>query len=597
MNKLVILHAAAPGAWESSLLALTHFLGVEASYVCVTADGLLSGLAGVKAVAMSADTLGALEGRAELWAAFGEMAGVFVYGYRSEKSHAALLNRLPGLVGAAIEPLRHATTCSFPRASRPFARQLAGCDFEREPRPADCAFRLGNGAGLETLMTLGGEPALVRATQRGATWFHWTAVDEIASPGTRLGEAALTRWCDRLVPPMLFLRAVFPGASWENPVKTARVVIDDPLLEPSYGFLKYQDLFDSMARLRYGTTTAFIPWNFQRTSQKAARWFAENHPAHSICVHGCDHTNNEFGVTDENLLGQKTQAALARMAEHEQRTGLPWDRVMVFPQGKFSTVAMRALRRAGVLAVVNSNRNATDRAGEDTLLGDELWPATNRYSGVPIFARRCPSRLSTFALDLFLGKPAHVMAHHDWFAQGCAELERCVRFLQEAEPGLSWPSLAESLPRQHLRREGGDGKCHVRFFTAKFAFENPDARARSFLFTRPEPDEGRVGSVTVEGRDVSFVPRDGFIEFECELGPREKISIQLNDAAPAVRAAWTPGLKYRAAVHARRLLSEFRDNHLVRYPALLRRANQGVRHLKWSADAEREGGAQPNPSA
>lgn len=596
---MTILHAEGIGAWEESLCSLANFMGVPAVHLRLAeagsgAEEFLRVLSKAGAVAMSAETLAAIEKLGLVPADFARLGdsplkGVLVYGYRASAHHAELAKRWSDGAVRAMEPLQGATRCSFPGTGKAHARQLAGCEFNRAPATADCCFDVVAGSNVETLMELAARPVFIRTNRCGAPWFHWAGGDSIADPNESIHEDTLMRRCERLVPPIMFLRAAFPNACWENPVRTARVIIDDPLLRESYGFLNYHDLFKSQARLRYGVTTAFIPWNYRRTSRKAARVFSEHHPSHSICVHGCDHSNNEFGVTDENLLDRKSQASVARMENHERQTGIPWDRVMVFPQGKFTTVAMRAVRHAGFLAVVNSTRIAANHNGSDSSLGEELLPATNRYAGLPIFARRDPTQMTAYALDLFLGKPVHVVEHHDWFAKGCDDLEECVRFLKKIEPALAWPSLAESLPRQHLRRQGGDGKCHVRFFTSQFEFESPDSRARSFLFTRPEPEECRVKSVRVGGAEVPFTHRDGFVEFECELGPKQRVSMRLHDSAPN-ESAWTPGLKYRAMIHVRRKLSEFRDNHLVKHPALLRSAIQGVRRLKWSTDGRHPNG-------
>jgi len=595
MSNLAILHTDELGDWESSLFALASFLGIDARYVCVTTPGfgaeqLRMELAGAKAVAMSAATLCVLEDRDLSRDAFEKpggngLAGLLIYGYQPDNRHEALANRLTGLAVSSIEPIREAGRCSFPRASRAHARQLAGCDFEREPSPADCSFRLETGPGVETLMEVSGKPVFIRTTRTSAPWFHWTAVDAIANPGASSQEDALPRRCDRLVPPIMFLRAVFPDSCWENPVKIARVIIDDPLLERTYGYLRYDDLVDSLAKLRYGVTTAFIPWNYRRTTRRAAGFFAAHVAAHSICVHGCDHTNNEFGVTDENMLRQKAVVALDRMEQHRERTGIACDAVMVFPQGRFSSAAMRALRQAGFLAVVNSTRQPTDSSANGSLLGEELLPATNRHSGLPIFTRRYPKELSVYALDLFLGKPAFIVEHHQWFAQGCQELERCVQFLKEVEPELSWPPLSDGLQRQHLRRRGNDGSRQIRFFTPNFEFENPDSIAGSFVFTKTEPEPCLLKNVTVDGECVPFVYNHGLVTFQIELRAQQKVVISLNDARPAVSKTWIPSLEYRAKVGLRRVLSEVRDNHLVKHPGLLAAARRILRKMKWSSEA------------
>ena len=46
--------------------------------------------------------------------------------------------------------------------------------------------------------------------------------------------------------------------------------------------------------------------------------------------------------------------ALERMHRLRQRTGLNYDRVMVFPRGEFSAAAMLALRGSAVVAAVNT---------------------------------------------------------------------------------------------------------------------------------------------------------------------------------------------------------------------------------------------------
>ena len=604
MTRLAILHSDDLTRGESSLFELASVLGVDAEYVCVTrpdfpGDELLKHLLAARAIAMSAATLCALEDRNLLWGLFDKLGlnpslGFFIYGYQPDRRHVALLRRLTQSAIAGIESVRNGIRCSFPTLSRAHTRQLAGCDFEREPSPADCCFRLESGPGVQTLMEVAGNPALVLMSRGNTQWFHWAAVDAIAHPSARIGEGSLSRRCDRFVPPIIFLRALLPDCCWENPVKTARLTIDDPLLQRNYGFLDYEHLADSLTSLGYGATTAFIPWNYRRTTLSNARFFSQLVPAHSICVHGCDHTNNEFGVADEHLLEQKALLALERMEIHHQRTGIPYDPVMVFPQGKFSIGAIRALRLAGFLAVVNSTRIPTDSPEGSLTLAEELLPATNCLFGLPIFTRRYPKQLSSYALDLFLGKPAHIVEHHDWFARGCSELEYCVRFLKEVEPDLTWPSLGEGLERHHLRRRGTDGSCKVQFFTPTFEFANPQSEACSFDFSKAEPEPGLVEDVTVDGKSVQFGHENGLIMFRHELRPLQRLMVRLRPARQPDTKAWAPSFKYRAQVRLRRAVSELRDNHLAKHPALLRAAKYVVRSLKLSSDAKSGGGTRKN---
>ena len=197
-----------------------------------------------------------------------------IFGYRQTERHSALAKRWSNGAVRRVTERSGADRYSFPRASVAQTRQLAGCEFEREPRGADCSFDLEAGVGGESIMELAGRPAFVRSASSGIWWFHWAGGESMDSPKTKVREETVPQRSDRFVPAIIFLRAAFPGACWENPCKTARIIIDDPLLTRSYGFLNYDQLFKSLVSLRYGLTTAFIPSNYLRTSRKAARAFA-----------------------------------------------------------------------------------------------------------------------------------------------------------------------------------------------------------------------------------------------------------------------------------------------------------------------------------
>src|SRR5690242_8428366 len=115
-----------------------------------------------------------------------------------------------------------------------------------------------------------------------------------------------------------------------------------------------------MEKRKFSTSIAFIPWNFKRSDRSVAELFAANPGSLSLCVHGCDHTRGEFGGNDCDTLESKSRQALARMRMHRTRSGLGFDEVMVFPQGIFSTAAMKALKRSGFLAAVNSTAYPVD---------------------------------------------------------------------------------------------------------------------------------------------------------------------------------------------------------------------------------------------
>jgi hypothetical protein len=155
---------------------------------------------------------------------------------------------------------------------------------------------------------------------------------------------------------------------------------------------------------------AFIPWNYRRSDPKTVRLLADNPEYFCICVHGCNHTANEFAGRDYDKLSALSSAALWRMEEHKRLTGLSYDPVMVFPQGRFSSVAMLALKDQGYHAAFNSTLRATDR---DELPAIEYQrPATTIYHDFPLFLRRYPKSKSDFLQDFASGRPIIIVEHH-----------------------------------------------------------------------------------------------------------------------------------------------------------------------------------------
>ena len=207
----------------------------------------------------------------------------------------------------------------------------------------------------------------------------------------------------------------------------ASIIIDDPLLRENYGFLNYRKLLSLMDRHNFSTTIAFIPWNYNRTDEGIAALFRERPDRFSLCVHGCDHTRSEFGATDATYLENKVKLATARMVEHEKRTGIPFDRIMVFPQGVFSNEAMEALRKNRYLAAVNTE--ATPVNGPIT-------------SDLPFFLRHRPEDAVSSLSD-----PIFIVLHHDYFQNGYGKLADLVDQLNGGPIDVEWDGAGNIVRR------------------------------------------------------------------------------------------------------------------------------------------------------
>jgi hypothetical protein len=476
----------------------------------------------------------------------------------------------------------------FELRGRPFSRQLAGLSFSTGRDRAVPTFEAGDGASLDGIMLANGRPVFLRLPMASCEIFL-LAGEEIPDIDEPLSaETGLEAHYDRLIPLLIFLRHAFGDACWHGTESTARLIIDDPLLTERYGFLEYRALLSSMRREGYGTSIAFIPWNYRRTSNRTAANLFGGRSDFSICIHGCDHSNREFEAGNPMLLDRKAGLALERMERHETRTGLPFDRVMVFPQGRFSSDAMRALRGADYLAAVNSTCLPTDGQASHLTIGELLRPAVTRFHGFPVFHRRYPHRLVDSGFDLFLGKPALLVEHHQYFRDGYEQLEEFVTGLRNLEPALSWPTLSAQLAGSCLIRSISGAASEVQFFTRRFRLKNTHRERHRFRLSKHEPDLSVVRAVTVNGTDVPFACPDDRVGIELEVDPGQSVAVEILDRPSPPRRARSMGVIYGTGVFARRALSEFRDNTLSRHPGVLRAATRLARTL--GVSGERRGG-------
>ncbi len=206
----------------------------------------------------------------------------------------------------------------------------------------------------------------------------------------------------------------------QHHIQHACIIIDDPLLREDYGFLNYRRLINLMDKHNFFTTIAFVPFNFKRTDKKIAALFKDRTDRLSLCVHGCDHVKGEFGITDLHYLDNLVKLATARMVEHERITGIPFDRIMVFPQGIFSNEALEALKLNNYSAAINT----------------VPMPISGSISSnLPLFRRYTPEHFNNSASI----NPIFIVLHHDYFKNGYTRLSDFVDKLN-ARYKIQWAS-------------------------------------------------------------------------------------------------------------------------------------------------------------
>jgi hypothetical protein len=366
------------------------------------------------------------------------------------------------------------------------------------------------------------------------------------------------------VPLVLYIKWAFAETCWSAPEANACLVIDDPLLKPTHGFVNFQELLSLMKRHKFTTNIAFIPWNWRRSAPEVVQLFKENPESYSISVHGCDHTRAEFGSSNQQRLYWKFQEALERMNRHQSTTGIRYDPVMVFPQGIFSEAAMSALKHTDLIAAVNNDVVPTG-PHRRALMISELWDiAVMGYRDFPIFTRRYPwEGIENFAFDALLGKPAIAVIHHDYCSDHCVRLVDFIERLNALKCPPTWRSLGEALRRSYRQRELSSQEVELEMYAAELRIENRFGQPKRFLIRRRECEPSAIQEISDGSGSVTWSSMNGYINFEIELKAGESRIVRIKFYRLPGNGYRGDNLPYRFKATLRRYLCEIRDNYVT----------------------------------
>jgi glycosyltransferase involved in cell wall biosynthesis len=572
---VVVLCWNAPLDSDGNAHKITAFLGAEVTFVCLTKAVLRDGAALrklvprctcliVDAATLAKATEAMQSGVSGLHSLISLAEHVFIYGFQPTDRHRAILRALSlgGLLGIQPLPDTHATF-HVAEGHREWCGQLSGLslgavDATRE----NCFVEVNEERRHDVIIWAGDKPFFVRSTNGGSQLF-FLACGELADLDEKVGsEAGALTWFSRLVPLMMFLRGTLGNRVWHNDHPRACFIIDDPLLTNCYGFLNYRQLTEVMRQQRFSTCIAFIPWNHRRSSKEVAELFSSSHPMSSLCIHGCDHTGGEFATTDFESLREKAQIALERMRTHQRLSGVPFDDIMVFPQGLFSQEAITALKASGYLAAVNTHLYPSMKT-EVLAVRDLLEVAVTRFADFPLFGRRYPREVAEFALDLFMGKPALAVEHHGYFRDGYNALETFIARVNALEERLEWTNLATICSRACLTRTTEDGDVYVRFYTSRFWLKNDGTQTRRYILLRRETPDASSPAVTINGRGRDYEREDGNLKIRLSLDAGQTAEIRvLSEGSDSAGFSCPQRRIHNARVWVRRMQCEFRDNYV-----------------------------------
>jgi hypothetical protein len=417
-------------------------------------------------------------------------------------------------------------------------------------------------SSVRKLICISGRP-LMAAVKRDKTEILLLASEDTIDIDAEVGRAPLSDYFSRLMPHAMALRYIFGEECWHPCKPHASIIIDDPLLRQDYGYLNFESVLRLMEAHNFHTTNAFIPHNYRRNSTRIIRMFRENAHRFSICFHGNDHTDAELATTDTALLNTMVRIAEERMKVHEQMTGLHCDRVMVFPQELFSVEAMDVLKSRNFHAAVSSR---THPVGPEVRLriADLAQPAVLRYAGFPLYLRMYvkDTRSQDIAFNLFFGKPALIVEHHDTFKDPASLLD-VVQRINSLAPGISWSNLERAVENASLRRRTPDGTVQVRPYSSTVRITNDSGSIERFSIVSGQTGEcSRFEQVLRDGTRFPGVKvDDSGISVLAELAPgtSQTFSLVCRNGHATHRSL---GFRWDAKAFLRRRLSEVRDNYL-----------------------------------
>jgi hypothetical protein len=376
----------------------------------------------------------------------------------------------------------------------------------------------------------------------------------------------------RLLPFLIFLRYACDEMCWHSSKHFANLTIDDPWLTEPYGYLNFRELLGQMKAHNFHTTIGFIPWNYDRSTQQVVDLFKNNPDRYSICIHGNNHDHREF-INYAPKMSESSKAkllthqeedikqALARMERFRATTGIPYDKVMIFPHDIAAEYALRLLNKYNFLATVNASNIPLDANKPSGILFYFRSLAMN-YNEFASLRRDTPNKsISDIALDLFLDNPALFYVHHDYFRAGAAAFNNIADKVNRIQPDIHWLSLGNIIQEYYLEKQIDEENYEVMAFSNRIVIANQNLGYRKYRIHKEDSAAYLTKRITVDGRPYPYQTGGDGIELHISVpgGQSRHISIEYENELDLSSIVIS---KDDAQINRLRRISDFRDMKL-----------------------------------
>jgi hypothetical protein len=316
--------------------------------------------------------------------------------------------------------------------------------------------------------------------------------------------------------------------------------------------LSYINLLREMLEHDFHTTIAYVPASWQETQPEVVGLFQNYPELFSLIQMGnnCDGyefyqyqvslnvKNPEYPARSLADQERDIREGLARMELLTNRTGLLYERIMVFPVGISPVQTLELLKKQGYQASVNEQDvplGSTEPADWDY----GMHPAVMNYEGFPLLTRRFLGtdhskdpdvQLSLF--DLFLNKPALFFStanDEGLFATGMTGFNSVAGGINLLPGGVEWESLGTILKHLYLEKTNDDGSVDIQMFGNVLSLTNESGSEITYHVTKEEPLNSPNLNLTVNGQETSYQMQDDLLAFDLKLPARSTAEILIHD--------------------------------------------------------------------
>ncbi|WP_260740768.1 hypothetical protein [Tunturiibacter lichenicola] len=562
-----------PSAEQQELKVATQFYGINLKTVTATADTVSVITEAAKsnetlAVAIEANAL-TNTNRSALLSALRERKDrvpLLILGVTSSTDQASL-SEWSGITAISVEKIASSPGLHFVVGTQSsISQQLSGFEL---PSPSDQSFyfHLGPNSHAEQIISVKKNTQVLSTfisnDLHGQTVFLLCKRILSGNQQTDWNSDNTEEAFEKIASVMMFTKYCAGERGWHALHHYANLTIDDPWLREPYGNLSYKGLLGEMEKHNFHTTIAFIPWNFDRNESEPVSLF-RNHPDRfSVCIHGDNHDHKEFTDYRNKPLDVQVAAlrqSVARMEKFQTVSGLPYDRVMVFPHSIAPRKTLDALKANDYLATINSQNVPMDSDKPPGLLF-ALRPITLLFGDFPSILRYPaikPTPAYRIAIDDFLDNPQFYYVHQDFFASGIGAFDELADEVNKLQPDTMWRSVGEIAKHLYLLRLREDSNYDVLAFSSNVLLHNPSGETLVFYVRKQESGSTPVKSVSIDGTAVPFQLGEGYLDIRVPVpaGETRSIAVLYNSDPNFTSIGIARNSIY---AYALREISDFRD--------------------------------------